>query len=171
MPLHQPFWCEENCWHLAADPLVGPGERLVLFVSGTGGNVACWGQHAAAPGEAVLWDYHVVVAVGGADGWQVWDLDTRLGCPLPAAAWIAGTFPRPTQVVPRFQPRFLVLAAEDYRRDLTSDRGHMRDARGGWQRPLPAWPLIAGGGVPLADYVARARYGLDLEALRLRLRS
>jgi hypothetical protein len=43
---HQPFWCEENIWHLAQDPAVAGGERLVLVITGAGGGVACWHQKA-----------------------------------------------------------------------------------------------------------------------------
>lgn len=171
MPCYQPFWCEENCWHLAADPAIGEGERLVLILSGSSGNVACWAQRAAEPGEVVLWDYHVVLAVLSADHWLVWDQDTRLGCPLPAEAWLTGTFPLPEHVPARFSPRFLVLPAADYRRDLHSDRSHMRTADGGWQHPPPPWPLIGGGGVTLADYLVQARGGIDLVGIRRRLSS
>lgn len=173
MPSYQPFWCEENAWHLAADPCVastgGAGERRVLILSGSSGTVACWAQRAAEPGEVVLWDYHVVLAVRAADGWLVWDQDTRLGCPLPVEVWLTGTFPVPEQVPAKFSPRFLAISAADYRRDLRSDRSHMRTASGGWQHPPPPWPLIAGGSVTLAEYVARARRGIGLEELRRQL--
>jgi hypothetical protein len=171
MPLHQPFWCEENVWHLAADPCAGAGERRVLIVSGTSGHVACWQQRAAAPGEPVLWDYHVVMASAGADGWLLWDADSRLGFPLGLAAWLDGTFPAGAGVPEAFRPRFLVVAAGDYRRDLWSDRSHMRRADGGWQRPPPEWPAPLAGRIPLGEYLRRARSGEDLDALRRRFDS
>lgn len=161
---HQPFWCEENIWHLADDPAVGPGERWVVVLTGASGHVACWNQRAADPGEPVLWDYHVVLAVRSGDGMRIWDLDTRLDCPSPAAAWIAGTFPEPLHVRPAFRPRLQWSPADEFRRAFTSDRSHMRTADGGWQQPPPPWPAIVGGDTSLADYVGRARRGSSLDA-------
>lgn len=162
--LHQPFWCEENIWHLAAHPNPGPGERRVLVITGAGAEVACWEQRAGRPGRPIAWDYHVVLAVR-ADTWRIWDLDCRLGAPLAAAAWLRATFPCPERVRAPFQPRFALFTAEAWRSDFGSDRAHMRDADGGWQQPPPPWPAIAGGAFTLADAVSRARAGLDLAAL------
>ena len=154
---YQPFWCEENIWHLAASDEVGPGARVVLLVTGASGQVACWGQRAAAVGAAILWDYHVVLAVRGSGGTVLWDLDSRLGCPLPLTEWLHVTFPTNDQVRALFQPRFLLIPAQDYRRDFSSDRQHMRTIAGGWQQVPPAWPLISGGAVTLADYRQQAQ--------------
>ena len=46
---HQPFWCEENIWHLAGDPAIGPGERHVLGVGGGHARRAARAQ-GGAPG-------------------------------------------------------------------------------------------------------------------------
>jgi hypothetical protein len=74
-------------------------------------------------------------------------------------------------VVPaRFQPRFAVIAAEDYVGRFGSDRAHMRDAKGRWQQPPPRWPAITGAGLTLAAAIQRARGALDLAALEARLR-
>ena len=94
---YQPFYCEENIWQLAqrADLFAGPCEVVVIVGprSASGRNeprVACWFQRAAAEGEPVLWDYHVVLAHQPVDGGEVevWDLDTRLPCPCPASLWM-----------------------------------------------------------------------------------
>lgn len=163
--LHQPFWCEENIWHLAAHPAPGPGERLVLVITGAGGEVACWQQRAGPPDEPILWDYHVVLAAQGDGGWTLWDLDSRLGAPLPASDWLHGTFPCPERVRRPYRPRFAVFPATEWRTRLGSDRSHMRRADGGWQRPPPPWPPPAGGGLTLAQAIGLARAGLDLDAL------
>jgi hypothetical protein len=92
-PAYQPFWCEENIWHLAGAPQVGSGKRLVLILTGSNRHVACWSQRATPPDEAVLWDYHVVLAVRSATECVIWDLDTRLGYPVPAAIWLGATIP------------------------------------------------------------------------------
>lgn len=169
---YQAFWCEENIWRLCADAVVGPGERVVLMLTGTAGHVACWGQRAATSDDApVLWDYHVVLAVRH-EGWSVWDLDCRLGYPLPASAWLATIFPCPDTVRPVFQPRCLLIPANEYRDQLRSDRSHMRTASGGWQQPPPPWPAPhRADGTTLATYVERARRGLTFVDLCARLSS
>lgn len=166
-PLHHPFFCEENIWHLAQSPDVPGTERLVLVLTGESG-VACWHQKAGEADAPILWDYHVVLAAR--DGaWQLWDLDGRLGYPVPAETWLRTTFPVPDLVPTRYQPRFAVIPAADYVRTLGSDRSHMRDARGAWLKPPPPWPAPAGHGLTLEAAVAQARQGLDLAGLRLRI--
>lgn len=162
--LHQPFWCEENIWHLAAHPAPGAGERRVVVLTGAAGEVACWQQRAARPGRPVLWDYHVVLAAHDG-GWLIWDLDTRLGAPLAVQDWLRATFPAPEQVRAPYQPRFALFGAQDWIAGFGSDRAHMRRADGGWQQPPPPWPAISGEALTLAAAIAQARAGLDLKAL------
>ena len=159
---HQPFWCEENIWHLAGDPAIGLGERHVLILTGQDGEVACWAQRAAPdPGSPVLWDYHVVLALHTAPGtWQIWDLDTHLGHPLPVSTWLTGTFRHQNQIPLSFRPRFALIPAADYRRDLYSDRSHMRTPTGGWQQPPPPWPAITSGTRTLTAYLDSATIDL-----------
>ncbi len=176
--LYQPFWCEENIWHLAGDPQVGPGERWVALLTGVAGHFPCWGQRAAAtPDAPVLWDYHVILLVHQI-GWHVWDLDACRGCPLPATTWLATTFPEPERIHAAFQPRCLMVPASTYRSQLTSDRAHMRHgqgtSKGEWQQPPPPWPLLPpplqpADGTTLATYIQRARCGLTYDELRARL--
>jgi protein N-terminal glutamine amidohydrolase len=167
--LHQPFWCEENIWHLAQHPAVADTERLVLVIVGATAEVACWHQKAGPDRGPVLWDYHVVLATR-AEAWHIWDLDGRLGYPVSAESWLRTTFPRPDLVPARHQPRFAVFPAEDYVRRFGSDRAHMRAANGTWLRPPPPWDVLAGQGLTLAGVLGEARRGLDLTALRERLR-
>ena len=162
--LYQPFWCEENIWHLAVHPAPGTGERLVLVITGAGTEVACWNQRAGSPGQPVLWDYHVILAVRS-PVWRIWDLDTSLGSPLPAQTWLHGTFPRPAQVRRTNQPRFAVFTASAWLAGFASDRSHMRRSDGGWQQPPPPWPPIDGLDLTLADAIGQARAGLDLTEL------
>lgn len=169
---HQPFWCEENIWHLAADPAVGDGQRWVMFVSGSPSHVACWNQRAApAPDAPVLWDYHVVLVVRSPAA-AIWDLDTRAGFPLPAATWLAQTFPCPDDVRPAFQPRFALIPSDRFRAAFTTDRRHMRTTSGGWQKPLPPWPAPQGDGtLNLDDCIAEARAGYTRAGLEAWLTS
>jgi hypothetical protein len=168
---YQPYWCEENIWQLAGSPEVGPGERIVLVITGVVEETLCWQQQLAPPGQPVRWDYHVVLAVRN-QHWQVWDFDTRLGHPVAAETWLHGTFPRPAAVPVYFQPRFGWFPADQWRREFSSDRQHMRSASGGWQQPPPPWPPIQGAstgtGLPLASAIAQAREGLDLAQLASR---
>jgi hypothetical protein len=167
--LYQPFWCEENIWHLVQHPATAADDRLALVITGAQDHVACWKQKAADELKPVFWDYHVVLATR-ADGWQIWDLDSRLGFPVPAQTWMETTFPYPERVPPRYRPMFATIPAEDYLQHFGSDRSHMRDPRGEWQQPPPPWTAIDGQGLRLADLIQRAKHGLDLAALRERLR-
>jgi protein N-terminal glutamine amidohydrolase len=168
---HQPFWCEENIWHLAQHPAAAADERLVLVITGVSDQVACWHQKAGEVGAPVLWDYHVVLAARARDAeWQIWDLDSRVGFPVAAETWLRSTFPRPEAVPARFQPRFGVFAAEEFVERFGSDRSHMRDASGKWLQAPPPWGAIAGRGLSLSQAVGQARAGLDLAGLRARLR-
>jgi len=138
-----PYYCEENIWHLCGNPLLGDGGRIVLLVSNPNRQVAIWAQRSAATSTAaVLWDYHVIAAAQTADTWNIWDLDTRLGLPLPAEVYLQQSFP---PVPPRFAPRFRLLTCADYRRLLASDRRHMRGADGHYLQPPPQWPPIGQG--------------------------
>ncbi len=168
--LYQPFWCEENIWHLTTDPEVGPGARWVAILTGISGHFACWGQRAASPAEApVLWDYHVVLMVQDRT-WQVWDFDTLPGCPLPAVTWLKTSFPQPERIRQAYQPRCLLIPAALYHEQLLSDRSHMRTASGGWQHPPPPWPAPqATPGTSLATYIERAREGLTYAEIAARL--
>lgn len=167
--LHQPFWCEENVWHLAQHPAVAAAsERLVLLLSGAQAQVACWQQKAGQDGDPILWDYHVVLAARF-DGWQIWDLDGRLGCPTGARQWLRATFPCPEVVPAAYQPRFAVIPADEYVARFGSDRAHMLDASGNWQQPPPPWAAITGTGLTLAEALRQARGGLNLTELEARL--
>ncbi len=138
-PRYQPFWCEENVWHLVGRDDLGAGPRSVVFVSNANRQVALWQQKASRePDGLVVWDYHVVLRVGA----MLWDLDTQLPCPVAAARWIEETF-RP--VDEPYAPRFRVVSAADYLRTFASDRSHMRDEHGRWRAPPPPWPTIGEG--------------------------
>ena len=136
---YQPYWCEENVWQLAARDDLGDGARRVVFVSNAARQVALWAQKASREHDGlVVWDYHVVLVVGDA----LWDLDTRLGAPVEVRRWLAETF-RPCR--PELAPRFRVIEADVYLRELASDRSHMKDEHGSWRADPPPWPVIGSG--------------------------
>lgn len=137
-----PYWCEENAWHLCVEPRIG-SDAVVVVISNPWRTVALWHQRAASPLDApVVWDYHVVVVSRDA---RVWDLDTRLEFPIAFDVYVGRTFRE--GVAARLQPRFRAIDAAVYRSSFASDRRHMRDEDGGWQRPPPPWPAIGDGHV------------------------
>ncbi|MFV8751857.1 hypothetical protein ACNOYE_15030 [Nannocystaceae bacterium ST9] len=138
--LHCPFWCEENVWHLCEHELVAGRERHVLIVSNEIRRVAMWAQRAARhPMVPIGWDYHVALLVRGDRGWEIWDLDSTLGLPVPATAWLDCSFLAPDSAL---APVFRVVAADRYRREFASDRSHMLEDDGSYRQPPPSWPAI-----------------------------
>lgn len=147
-----PFYCEENLWHLAGDSRFRGRDAHVIVISNPTRRVAMWGQKAAEhPQQPIAWDYHLVLlarageAVPGwpAPRWMVWDLDAVAPSPIPAERWLADSF-HPALLPPEFAPRFRVVTAEEFRRHLRSDRGHMLEGSGEYKKPPPPWPPIMG---------------------------
>ncbi len=144
---YQPFYCEENVWHLCQDERVAATRNFAIFISNVGRAFPMHAQRAAAtPGEAVVWDYHAVLLAGR----DIWDLDCRLGAPLSLDAWLAASFPVQP---PLTAPRFRVVAAALFVGRFASDRSHMRDASGAWRHPPPSWPAIGDGSTNLKQFV------------------
>jgi hypothetical protein len=134
------FYCEENVWWLAREPRFAAAE--VVVISNRARTVAMDAQRAGE-GRPLVWDYHVVLAVPGAGGVEVWDLDTTLGLPVLGARWLEASFDPGWPA--RFAPRFRPMPAERYVAELASDRRHMRAKNGRWRAPPPEWPIIGGG--------------------------
>ena len=148
MNRYQPFFCEENAWHLCST-----GD-LVIIVSNAARAVPLWYQRVApAPGHPVVWDYHVVVARRVEAAWHILDLDTLLGEAVPFERYLRRTFAEGEQVRALLAPRFRVVDAEIYRARLSSDRGHMLNDDGQWQAPPPAWPRIGRGVSNLMSFI------------------
>ena len=141
-----PYYCEENIWHLCEDPQAQGDETLVALISNASRQVAVWYQRAApATEEPVLWDYHVILLCRKEGTWQVWDLDTVLGLPFDARHWMMASFTGTHQIPLSYAPQFRVLPADVYRRELATDRRHMRRPDGAWASPPPPWPTISEG--------------------------
>ena len=157
-----------------ADPDGSPklcGRDFALFITNPEKSCLLLHQKAAAPGQPVFWDYHVALLAfsgtakgserfGGPDGLragqgpmpEIWDLDTRLGLPLPAPTYLERTFP---QGVPEsHRPFFRIIPADAYLDGFSSDRRHMRGSGGRWLKPPPPWPCIRGS-------AARGDHALD----------
>lgn len=139
-----PFYCEENVYHLMSNPEVAGRPRQVVFISNEERSCAVWHQRAAArPSWPILWDYHVVLLC--AAPWEVWDLDTTLGMPVPATQYLRLSFRR--GIPEDLQPRFRLVDAGEMASSFSSDRSHMRTPGGRWKKPPPPWPPIAPPGV------------------------
>lgn len=163
---YQPFYCEENVWHLCQH-LAPP--RAAVFVSNPDRQVVVFGQRAGAPQPYVVWDYHVVAAAERGGAWWIHDPDCLAGSPLPLARWLDVSFPHVGRADPAFDPRFRVVDGATYVRDLCTDRRHMREGPD-WRAPPPPWPPI-GVDFNLFDYVTMSaddRDVLDLDGLRRR---
>jgi hypothetical protein len=97
-------YCEENVYQLTqrlflykeTHPEEMEGvEFYVLFISNRNKQTPIWFQRAAAiPGEAVVWDYHVILCSKSkrADETLVFDLDTLLQFPCPAGEYFQNSF-------------------------------------------------------------------------------
>jgi hypothetical protein len=168
-PPYQPFYCEENAWHLCAHPSVGAGPRAVVFVSNARRTVAFGGQRRGGEDGIIVWDYHVVVVVRRRSGWRVYDPDAIAGEGAPLPDWLQTSFGVPPRFRRSLAPQFRVVEAAVFRADFRSDRAHMRREDGTWSAPPPPWPLIGSGGSNLDQFVAMGTGGpgrrADLEGL------
>lgn len=145
-PAYCAYYCEENIWHLCADPRVVADDRRVLVICNRARRVAMWGQKISKqPEYPIAWDYHVILlARASGRPWRAWDLDARGPCPQPADTWLEHSF-LGIQLLPReFEPKFRLIDADSYRRHLRSDRRHMRHPDGTSMQPPPSWPPILG---------------------------
>lgn len=152
------YYCEENAWRLCRRQLdEGRAVRVTLIAGAR--HFAMWQQRAAhAPGEAVLWDYHVIVA-SRFDGepWAIWDPDSL--CPLPSSVdvYAAASFAPESELPAHLRPRFRVIEGPRYLGLLSSDRAHMRSEGGAYHQPPPPWPPILHGPPNLMQLIDPAR--------------
>ena len=162
---HQPFYCEENIWWLSSEAEIATDPAFVVFIANLKGHCPFFAQRAAAEGEAIFWDYHVILLDSLM---QVWDLDTRLPLPCRLEDYLRRSFPPAGRLPADWEPRFRVQPSIRYRADFASDRSHMRIGKR-WRKPIPPWPAI-GQGMNLMDYADMRQPGpgtvFDLNGLR-----
>jgi len=149
---YTPCYCEENVFHLAAEPAFARRRPTIVFISNEAKECPVFHQRAARDaGSAMVWDYHVVLLCPAP--WEICDLDTTLPFPCPAVDYLARSFHQNGDAT--WQPRFRLVAASLFARTFASDRSHMRTATGEYIHEPPPWPCIGveGAASNLARFV------------------
>ena len=167
---YAPSFCEENVWHLCREPIFEGIELKVVFVLSHGGICRLWNQKICGDtDEPVCWDYHAFLMASDEE-WMAWDLDTKLGMPIPMGGYIANTFRNPDDLPDIFEPVFRVMDAEEYLSTFSSDRSHMQGPGGEWMANPPEWEPILQLGESTFEWFINPEGGpgelLTLEALR-----
>lgn len=137
-----PFYCEENVWQLvkAISDFDSDFKGAVLFFLNAGSFVAMKNQVAFESGSIGFWDYHVVLL--DSQKQLVYDLDSRLGCPVSAKLYFAEAFPDQNDLVVEVRALVRSIPSQEYLNRFSSDRSHMVDSDGTAREPFPPWPAI-----------------------------
>ncbi|GAB0181619.1 protein N-terminal glutamine amidohydrolase [Grus japonensis] len=123
-------YCEENVWKLCdyirsrdQYPLE---EFYTVFISND------WRM-----------DYHVILLhVSSGEQNFIYDLDTVLPFPCPFDVYSVEAFRLDDSLHPEFHRKIRMIRADLYLKTFASDRSHMKDANGKWQKPPPSYPCI-----------------------------
>uniref|UniRef100_A0A8B9R223 Protein N-terminal glutamine amidohydrolase n=1 Tax=Anas platyrhynchos TaxID=8839 RepID=A0A8B9R223_ANAPL len=140
-------YCEENVWKLC-DYIRSRGERPVeefyaVFISNERRMVPLWKQKSGHGDEPVVWDYHVILLrVSSGEQNFIYDLDTELPFPCPFDMYSTEAFRLDDSLHPEFHRKIRMIRADLYLETFASDRSHMKDADGKWQKPPPSYPCI-----------------------------
>uniref|UniRef100_A0A8C3SC54 Protein N-terminal glutamine amidohydrolase n=1 Tax=Chelydra serpentina TaxID=8475 RepID=A0A8C3SC54_CHESE len=108
-------------------------------------SVSCWFQLQLALSCCYSWkqDYHVILLhVSSGDQNFIYDLDTVLPFPCPFDTYIEEAFKSDDILLPGFRRKIRLIRADLYLKTFASDRSHMKDANGHWQKPPPSYPCI-----------------------------
>ncbi|XP_006137547.2 protein N-terminal glutamine amidohydrolase [Pelodiscus sinensis] len=140
-------YCEENVWKLCEYirsydqyPLE---EFFAVFISNERRMIPLWKQQSGRGDEPVIWDYHVVLLhLSSGDQNFIYDLDTVLPFPCPFDIYIEEAFKSDDDLLPEFRRKVRLVRADLYLKTFASDRSHMKDASGHWQKPPPSYPCI-----------------------------
>ncbi len=151
-------FCEENIWWLARS-LQAEGIDIslmtVMFICNPDKSVLLLAQRAARPGQALLWDYHVVLHLQDHDRALIFDFDTRLPFPAVARDWFALSFPLQSRLAIKYRAWIRQVPALHLLQHFFSDRSHMRGVVP--QSSFPPYAIISPARsverIPLADYL------------------
>ncbi|XP_039911147.1 protein N-terminal glutamine amidohydrolase isoform X3 [Hirundo rustica] len=115
--------------------------------------IPLWKQKSGHGDEPVVWDYHVILLhVSGGEQNFIYDLDTVLPFPCPFDVYSVEAFRLDDSLRPEFHRKIRMIRADLYLKTFASDRSHMKDADGKWQKPPPPYPCIETTGNPSPDY-------------------
>lgn len=129
-------------------------ELQVLLITNHWMRTTLYCQQLASPGEAVVWDYHVVLLQKQAHRAQIFDFDSTLNFPCSALEYLDKTF-----VSSLFEPEnsvfFRQVPLDAYLANFHSDRKHMIGSNGSPHSPFPEYPPIVNQGerIRLFDYL------------------
>ncbi|XP_065485380.1 protein N-terminal glutamine amidohydrolase isoform X2 [Caloenas nicobarica] len=102
-------------------------------------------------------DYHVILLhVSSGEQNFIYDLDTVLPFPCPFDLYSVEAFRLDDGLRPEFHRKIRMIRADLYLKTFASDRSHMKDANGKWQKPPPSYPCIqtADSKMNLDDFIS-----------------
>ncbi|XP_068253024.1 protein N-terminal glutamine amidohydrolase-like [Nyctibius grandis] len=102
-------------------------------------------------------DYCVILLhVSSGEENFIYDLDTVLPFPCPFAVYSVEAFRLDDSLHPEFHRKIEMIRADLYLKTVASNRSHMKDANGKWQKPPPSYPCIetADSKMNLDDFIS-----------------
>ncbi|MFC1589731.1 hypothetical protein ACFL3P_05635 [Pseudomonadota bacterium] len=137
--LYQPYYCEENIWHLCQHERFK--NSYVIFIASKGNAFPMLRQRAMPdPAIPIMWDYHVVLLVLDKPN-QILDFDTTLAFSTDIETYFSQSFIKAALLDEGQTPWFRLVPAAEYVERFSSDRSHMKTETG-WLAPPPAWTCI-----------------------------
>ena len=138
--LYQPYYCEENIWHLCQNKQLKNSH--VIFIASRGDSFPMLNQRVMKdPLIPILWDYHVILLVHSETN-QILDFDTTLPFGVDVDTYFRHSFLDSALLGSDEAPLFKVITASKFTATFSSDRSHMK-TESGWLAPQPDWPRIA----------------------------
>ncbi|XP_030363145.1 protein N-terminal glutamine amidohydrolase isoform X1 [Strigops habroptila] len=154
-------YCEENVWKLCeyirSQDRYPTEEFYAVFISNDRRMIPLWKQKSGHGDEPVVWDYHVILLhVSSGEQNFIYDLDTVLPFPCPFDVYSVEAFRLDDGLRPEFHRKIRMIRADLYLKTFASDRSHMKDANGKWQKPPPSYPCIetADSKMNLDDFIS-----------------
>lgn len=152
-------YCEENVWKLCEKLIshhyFNNQETTVYaaFISNSTKSVALWSQTSGDPNNngLIVWDYHVVTVVIGAQNSVVYDLDSTLPFPCSLQDYISQTFHPEFELKKRYKQYIRMVPAIHFLAKFSSNRSHMQKSDGSWLAPPPNYPCILSSHNPTSN--------------------
>lgn len=126
---YTPLFCEENIWLLARHFIaqgIDADKLTIVFISNSQQQVAVFNQCNGPADQPIIWDYHVILLSNKSGHYQVYDFDSLAPFPCHIERYLAASFQPQLQIADAYQPRFRLIAADDFIRQFSSDRSHMK---------------------------------------------